>query len=1065
MMPLRWLRESGLSVALVVMSVSGLLTGGAVAEEPALEEDVYRPCTWLDDGKDGSCGHAEAAKAYAELYGTLPPLRPASAAATGDTDVTHCLLDIEVLTSTSPKSIAGSNTLDVTSLIDGLTQFTLDLRSNMAVDAVTVNGSSASYTRKENQIVISLGSTYNTGQSFQVKVTYHGSPSSRTFFSSFSFFNTHNGSTIASTLSQPFQAHYWWPCKENWEYIDDKFTMDMWVTVPNSMVVASNGLLQGTDALSGSRLRYRWNESYPIATYLVSFAATNYTKQTYYYNHPGGSMPIEFYIYPEAVSESQPYLADIVQAVATYSDVYGQYPFINEKYGIAQFAWCCGMEHQTMTSQGAYTNERRNVHELAHSWWGDYVTCKTWHDVWLNEGCATFSEAVWQEKRPGGSYQAYIDQMLSRKPSLFADTVYCYDISDINRIFNTNYTYNKAGWVVHMLRFVLGDAAFYAGLRDYRDAYGGAAADTSDFQAVMEAASGQDLTWFFDQWVYGRGGPYYKYGWRQDDINGQHYLRYYINQYQRETLPTYPYFKMPLEIAVTTESGTQSHTLWHEHEKQWYLVPVDGTVTSVVFDPEIHVLWANNKSITYVNGPPQLMAISPFPDAALPGSEVVSAVQLQFSEPVTYSGTDFSVVGSLTGAASFTPVYDSATYTVSLQFDTPLIGGQVWTVTVFDTLLSQAGGLGLDGELAGPLPSGNGVPGGNAVFSFTLGQPLPPCPRPLADADSDGDVDLDDFASFQNCLTGSGAIGDPSIPAICGCFDHDGDGDIDARDLNLFRGCLSGADVHADPACADQWVLFQDDFDGGTSESRWRVFGSSADYTADFVFDYGSRGIPSAPNSVGGSTVGLRFTVNNNDAVAETAAVSAFPIDHVFSGRYRLSFDMWMNYAGEGQGSGTTEMMNVGIGTAESAVIWPSNTGTGYFAAVTGDGDGMPGSTADYVFYKGPTALTAASGAYAAGTHTTAQDHADSYYQNLFPSPDFPVAGAPGKQWVHVELKQVNGVVTWKMNGSEIAQLADIMYPTGNIMLGYMDLWSSIADPADETYIIYDNVVVTGLAP
>ncbi len=1064
-MSLRRFRASMLVVVLLMLFGPGSPSPTVAQEAQELTEDVSWTCTPHDDGKDGSCGHAAAARAYAELYGTLPPLRPASAAAAGDTDVTHCFLDIEVLTSTNPKSIAGSNTLNVTSLINGLTQFTLDLRSNMVVDAVTVNGSPASYTRPTDQIVISLGSTYNTGQSFQVKVTYHGSPSSRTFFSSFSFFNTHNGSTIASTLSQPFSAHYWWPCKDNWVSIDDKCTMDTWITVPSPMVAASNGLLQGTDALSGSRLRYRWKENYPIATYLVSFAATNYTKQTYYHNHPGGSMPIEFYIYPESVSASQPYLANIVQAVATYSNVYGQYPFINEKYGIAQFAWCCGMEHQTITSQGAYTSERRNVHELSHSWWGNHVTCKTWHDVWLNEGFATFSEAVWYENRPGGSYQAYIAQMLSRKPSLFADTVYCYSLNDINRIFSTNYTYNKAGWVVHMLRFVLGDAVFYAGLQDYREAYGGAAADTSEFQAVMESASGQDLDWFFNQWVYGGGGPYYKYGWQQAQISGQNWVRYYINQYQRETLPAYPYFKMPIEIAVTTASGTQSHTVWHDQEKQWYLLPADGTVTAVAFDPNTRVLWANNQSVTYVNGPPKLLAASPAPGAILPGTEVVSAVQLQFSEPVTFTSGNFSVVGGLTGAAPFTTAYDAASYTVTLNFAAPLVGGQVWTITVSDALKSQAGSVALDGEITGPLPSGNGVPGGNASFTLTLGQPLPPCPTPLADADGDGDVDLDDFGAFQRCLTGSGILGGTSEPVACGCFDHDGDGDLDTLDLTLFRGCMSGADVDADPDCADQWVLFADDFDAGTSQSQWEVFGSSADYTADFNFDYGARGIPPAPNSVGGTTVGLRFTVNNNDAVAEAAAVSAFPGNHVFSGRYRLSFDMWMNYAGTGPGTGTTEMMNVGISTFEGAVIWPSNTGTGYFASVTNDGDGMPGNAADYVFYRGPTALTPATGAYAAGTHSTAQNNTDAYYTSLFPSPTFQVAGAPGKRWVRVDVSQINGVVTWKMNGTVIAQLADTSYPTGNVMLGYMDLWTSIANPADEAYVIYDNVVVMGLAP
>lgn len=275
-------------------------------------------------------------------------------------------------------------------------------------------------------------------------------------------------------------------------------------------------------------------------------------------------------------------------------------------------------------------------------------------------------------------------------------------------------------------------------------------------------------------------------------------------------------------------------------------------------------------------------------------------------------------------------------------------------------------------------------------------------------------------------------------------------------------------------------LLFSDDFDTN-SATNWNIFWGAAngvpDYDVDFAFDYGvipytfngvTALIPPAPNSRNGSTRGVRLAVNS-DTTATNAAVNLYPQNFSASGNFALKFDLWINYPGNAGGVGTgvagsTQHAQFGINHLGTNVNWAATTATvsdGLWFAVDGEG----GTSTDYRAYRGnlngtQTDLTGSGGGLVGA------DNGLAVYQNLFPATRFETAGAPGKNWVEVELRHTNNIVLWLMDGTIIAQRTNnTIFTNGNIMLGLMDVFPSIAMPARDSFVLFDNVRVENLAP
>ena len=320
-------------------------------------------------------------------------------------------------------------------------------------------------------------------------------------------------------------------------------------------------------------------------------------------------MPIDHFLYPASLSSNIAQLDKTPGMIEIYADRFGEYPFINEKYGHAQFGWGGGMEHQTITSMGSFGN-MLIAHELAHMWFGDKITCKDWHHIWLNEGFATYGECLINEAwygKPG--YDNYVaSEMASARSAV--GSIWVQDITQVWEIFNGNRSYSKGATVLHMLRGVVGDSVFFNILKNYAAspnvAYG--VAVTEDFQAIAENVSGLDLDYFFQQWIYGSNYPKYSVVWSTQNISGNIYdLALKITQ---NTNSNPSFFTMPIQIKVNFASGDTLITVFNDAQIQNFNITLNDMPTSISFDPGNWILKTVNSVVTEVEDELNLYSFS-----------------------------------------------------------------------------------------------------------------------------------------------------------------------------------------------------------------------------------------------------------------------------------------------------------------------------------------------------------------------------------------------------------------------------------------------------------------------
>jgi len=495
-------------------------------------------------------------------------------------DVTYYKLNLTIDYNYS--TISGTVTINAKSLSNNLTNVFFDLQDHFNLISVSLDGKSLTAILQNDKIDITLDKAYNAGEDFSVDIVYSGTPENSRPDSFGSFvFETQYGNPIIWSLSEPYGSSDWWPSKDT--PADKADSSEVWITSDQNFVSVSNGILTDEINNGDGTKTYKWKNHHPIAHYLISLAMTNYQIYTNYFEYaPGKSMPVINYNYPNNWNDTRKSQLDhCIPMLEVFSDLFGDYPFIDQKYGHAEFSWGGAMEHQTVSTMGGYY-ESIMAHELAHQWFGDKITCKDWHHIWLNEGFATYSEALFVESMYGRTaYDNYIAGEISSAKSANG-SLWVQDINSINEIFSSNRSYAKGSVVLHMLRGVVGDDNFFNILKAYAAdpdlAYG--VAETADFQRVCENISGLNLDKFFEAWIYGENYPKYSYGFTVDSVINGYNLNLVIDQNQQSNL-----FWMPIQITVKTKTGDFEFTVWDSLQTQSFSLFVDDFPIEVLFDP------------------------------------------------------------------------------------------------------------------------------------------------------------------------------------------------------------------------------------------------------------------------------------------------------------------------------------------------------------------------------------------------------------------------------------------------------------------------------------------------
>ncbi len=465
---------------------------------------------------------------------------------------------------------------------DVIKEINFEFSNQLTIDSIVWHGQKMTYEQPSAYLLkIFFPESIASGSIDSLSISYHGAPPSGGFGSFVQ--DVHNGTSVLWTLSEPFGAQDWWPCKNG---LNDKIdSIDVIITTPNTYRAASNGLLVSENTLDGTKKRFHWKHRYPIAPYLVAFAVTNYNTYTDDVLLSDNTvMPMLNYVFPEDEVAARRGTADNVKVLQYYDSLFVDYPFKREKYGHAQFKWGGGMEHQTMSFVINYSWGLL-AHELAHQWFGDFVTCGAWEDIWLNEGFATYLEGLSRERYPQSTNDWYnwkngkIGSIISQP----GGSVLVSDPTSVGRIFSSRLSYNKGSYLLHQLRWIVGDELFFAGLRNYLNARAYNYATTEQLKSHLETSSGRNLTEYFSDWYEGEGYPLYSVKWGQaNDI-----ARLKIDQTTSSN--KVDFYEMPVEILLKGQGKQTNVRLEHGYSGQEFDINVDFKVESVDFDPNLWI--------------------------------------------------------------------------------------------------------------------------------------------------------------------------------------------------------------------------------------------------------------------------------------------------------------------------------------------------------------------------------------------------------------------------------------------------------------------------------------------
>jgi hypothetical protein len=537
-------------------------------------------------------------------------------------DVKYYRLEAYINPDSSTKYIRGKLTTYYVTQVSSFSQLKLDFRNNMIIDSIYYRGvklGAASYTKDVDTLKITL-TTRPANYLDSVSIFYRGIPDTGPSLTGY-VKATHGTTTTNNyiyTLSEPYSARNWWPCKlDNRDKAD---SLDLIIKTPSAFMTAGNGTLI-SNTVTGAYRTMVWKHRYPIPAYLVALAVAKYQVITSPNVTIGGtSMPVYHYVFPEHNNATAKTALEKVRTMLTvFSSAFGEYPFKNEKYGHYEFGFSGGMEHSTFSGMNFSTFDNTAdwstiAHELGHQWFGDKVTCGSWKHIWVNEGFAKFSELIAAENIPSIGTPSLATHRTNIKNNAIASTAQTTlrnDTTSLSTIFSPSvYIYDRGAMILNMLRATLGDTKFFQALQNYTSdpllAY--RTAVTDDVKRHMENVSGLNLTDFFNDWINNNGHAVYNISYGIST----NYIGVRIAQ-SRVSGSSASYFDMPLQLRLqNTTIGKDTIVTLFDNDGVLNVVK-DGvmstwgtntigirlgfTPTTVTFDPNSQILATATMSV------------------------------------------------------------------------------------------------------------------------------------------------------------------------------------------------------------------------------------------------------------------------------------------------------------------------------------------------------------------------------------------------------------------------------------------------------------------------------------
>ncbi len=543
--------------------------------------------------------------------------------------------------------ISGSALIMVKAVVQQINEISLDLVNNYVVDSVLVNDATATFQHDSDIISVELPEASYRDQILNLVVYYHGKG-----YDSVEVTGIYNRAAdpygrYTFTLTEPFSAKYWFPCKQI--PTDKADSAYIFITTDSTLKAGSNGILENIVPLPDGKLRYEWKTRHPIAYYLISMAVGRYVDYSFYVYDElyDDSILVMNYVYPDpCLEQNKNQIDETGNFLKFFSEIFGPYPYADEKYGHCLVPLGGGMEHQTMTTLGNFSY-LLVAHELAHQWFGDYVTCSAWQDIWINEGFASYAEYLALENLD--SKESAMEWMenahhyakMNHTGSVFLPEK---DTLNANRIFNYALSYKKGAAIIHMIRQEVGDDnEFFRILRDFLATYQNSNASGEDFKYFLESQTGKEFDSFFDQWYYGEGYPQFNISWstRNDTL--------IIYSLQETSSNATPLFNTLMPFKITYFDGTDTVITFRQlGNYQEFRDNIPRRISNLRFDSDQWLL-ADIDSFGYItDNPKNLFTVLPNPvrDKLTilfkdePGKYIIRLVDLSGKVISSTEGTD-----------------------------------------------------------------------------------------------------------------------------------------------------------------------------------------------------------------------------------------------------------------------------------------------------------------------------------------------------------------------------------------------------------------------------------------